>query len=155
MANYSEMLVDTERKVVKRWKLIHQTLKNQPESIFPFQSINAGTHGKGNNWSCGYWKNDHLQDILNGHRKMLETNQFHQGTMIVHSVGGGTGSGLGSRLAQELRDLYPKQFLMATRFAFLLTELVFFLLILEKRRYSPIMHFFHSLGCKSRIDFDS
>lgn len=30
------------------------------------------------------------------------------GTMMTYSLGGGTGSGLGSRLLEEVRDLYPK-----------------------------------------------
>mmetsp|Transcript_88755 Transcript_88755/g.286814 ORF Transcript_88755/g.286814 Transcript_88755/m.286814 type:complete len:401 (-) Transcript_88755:396-1598(-) len=32
----------------------------------------------------------------------------HIGTVLTHSLGGGTGSGLGSRLAVELRDEYPR-----------------------------------------------
>ena len=31
--------------------------------------------------------------------------------MLMHSLSGGTGSGLGTRLAEELRDLYPTHFL--------------------------------------------
>ena len=36
------------------------------------------------------------------------------GTLMTYSLGGGTGSGLGSRLLEELRDLYPKIPLLAT-----------------------------------------
>ena len=33
--------------------------------------------------------------------------------MLCHSVGGGTGSGLGSLLVQEVRDAYPRHYLTA------------------------------------------
>lgn len=33
---------------------------------------------------------------------------------MTYSLGGGTGSGLGSRLLEEVRDLYPKIPLLAT-----------------------------------------
>jgi len=37
--------------------------------------------------------------------------------MLAHSLGGGTGSGLGSRLVQELRDEHPRAYLLASSIA--------------------------------------
>ncbi|EOD08281.1 hypothetical protein EMIHUDRAFT_120931, partial [Emiliania huxleyi CCMP1516] len=39
------------------------------------------------------------------------------GVMLAHSLGGGTGSGLGSRLVQELRDEHPRAYLLASSIA--------------------------------------
>jgi len=37
----------------------------------------------------------------------METVGFLSGTILVHSLTGGTGSGLGARLIETLRDAYP------------------------------------------------
>ena len=43
------------------------------------------------------------------HLKMLSyyLSFFFQGTIVVHSLAGGTGSGLGSHLVEKLRETYP------------------------------------------------
>ena len=46
-------------------------------------------------------------------RRHVERLDDYQGTVLLHSLAGGTGSGLGTRLLEELRDLYPLHFLTA------------------------------------------
>lgn len=45
-------------------------------------------------------------------RKEAEQSDFFLGTVMTHSLAGGTGSGLGSRLLEEIRDSFPKAYLM-------------------------------------------
>ena len=46
-------------------------------------------------------------------RKEVERSDFFLGMVMVHSLAGGTGSGLGSRLIEEYRDEYCKSYLMS------------------------------------------
>jgi tubulin delta len=45
-------------------------------------------------------------------RREAEKSDFVMGSVIMHSLAGGTGSGLGSRVIEEYKDYFPKQFLM-------------------------------------------
>ena len=45
-------------------------------------------------------------------RKEAEQSDFFLGTVMTHSLAGGTGSGLGSRLLEEYRDSFSKAYLM-------------------------------------------
>ena len=45
-------------------------------------------------------------------RKEVERSDFFLGTVLMHSLAGGTGSGLGSRLLEAYRDTYGKAYLM-------------------------------------------
>ena len=46
-------------------------------------------------------------------RKEVERSDFFLGMVLVHSLAGGTGSGLGSRLVEEYRDTFGKSYLMS------------------------------------------
>ena len=90
------IFVDTEPKV------INSILKNPNLSPLIKPSNTFSTHdGRGNNWAFGYSKQDGLETlVLDALRREAETCDFYQGSFMLHSVGGGTGSGLGSRLAE-------------------------------------------------------
>lgn len=45
-------------------------------------------------------------------RRQVERSDFFLGTMMVHSLAGGTGSGVGSRLMETYRDTYGKAYLV-------------------------------------------
>ena len=45
-------------------------------------------------------------------RKEVERADFFLGMVMVHSLAGGTGSGLGSRLIESYRDNFGKAYLM-------------------------------------------
>jgi tubulin delta len=45
-------------------------------------------------------------------RKESEQADYYLGTVLVHSLAGGTGSGLGSRLLEEYKDVFNKAYLM-------------------------------------------
>lgn len=71
----------------------------------------TGAHGAGNNWATGYYTNGSaLMDcILEASRKQAEKCDCLQGFQNTHSIGGGTGSGLGSLLINRLRDEYENR----------------------------------------------
>lgn len=91
----AQLVVDTERKV---WRKHLSLYKDQ--TVYK----DLGTGGRGNNWACGY---SDPMDVMESFRKACEITPSNS-MLLVHSLGGGTGSGLGSRLAVEIRDDYPK-----------------------------------------------
>jgi len=101
------VLVDMEPGVL-------HAIKNSPQGKL-FSSSGFWVHpegaGAGNNWAKGFAAGesslvlDQVMDIVS---REAEACDFLEGFMFTHSIAGGTGSGLGSRLLQELRDRYPK-----------------------------------------------
>jgi tubulin delta len=45
-------------------------------------------------------------------RKEIEAADAYRGTVLWHSTGGGTGSGVGSKLSEMLRDTYPRSHIL-------------------------------------------
>lgn len=76
--------------------------------LFNPDSIVSGKMGAGNNWARGhYTEGAELMDaVLDVTRRQVENCDCLQGFQIVHSIGGGTGSGMGSLLMNRLRDEY-------------------------------------------------
>jgi len=104
--------VDTECKVIKR-------LWNEFGIRYNKSSLIAGVKGCGSNWAVGYYGNkDSHQDSLLGRtlaaiRKETERCSSFSGIILIHSLAGGTGSGLGSLLHQKLRDEYPMNYILS------------------------------------------
>merc|ERR1712157_402672 len=68
-----------------------------------------GQTGAGNNWAKGrYTEGAELIDsVLDVARKEAEGCDCLQGFQITHSLGGGTGSGMGTLLISKIREEYP------------------------------------------------
>jgi len=68
-----------------------------------------GQTGAGNNWAKGYYTEgaELVDQVLDVVRKEAETCEALQGFQISHSLGGGTGSGLGSLILSKIREEYP------------------------------------------------
>ncbi|KAL3230163.1 Tubulin gamma chain [Nakaseomyces bracarensis] len=67
--------------------------------------------GAGNSWSTGYDHGINNQDrILDMIDRELDSTDNFEGFQLLHSVAGGTGSGLGSSLLEALTDRYSKSF---------------------------------------------
>merc|ERR1712012_955983 len=63
--------------------------------------------GAGNNWAKGFCVGAELIDlVLDGVRREVEGCDCLQGFQMCHSLGGGTGSGLGSLLLSKLDESY-------------------------------------------------
>lgn len=71
--------------------------------------VNTGQSGAGNNWAKGhYTEGAELADsVLDVVRKEAESCDCLQGFQLTHSLGGGTGSGMGTLLISKMREEYP------------------------------------------------
>jgi tubulin beta len=68
-----------------------------------------GQSGAGNNWAKGHYTEgaelvDAVMDVV---RKETETCDCLQGFQLAHSLGGGTGSGMGTLLISRLYEEFP------------------------------------------------
>lgn len=82
--------------------------------VTSFVSI-LGECGAGNNWAKGFYTNgcNLLEEVLDAVRKEAEACDSIQGFQVAHSLGGGTGSGLGTLILYHLREEYPDRILSA------------------------------------------
>jgi len=68
-----------------------------------------GQSGAGNNWAKGHYTEgaeliDSVMDVV---RKEAESSDCLQGFQITHSLGGGTGAGMGTLLLSKIREEFP------------------------------------------------
>ena len=63
----------------------------------------------GNNWAKGHYTEgaELIDSVLDVLRKESEGCDCLQGFQLAHSLGGGTGSGLGTLLISKIREEYP------------------------------------------------
>ncbi|KAG8230663.1 hypothetical protein J437_LFUL010682 [Ladona fulva] len=68
-----------------------------------------GQSGAGNNWAKGHYTEgaELVDQVLDVVRKEAENCDCLQGFQLVHSLGGGTGSGMGTLLISKIREDYP------------------------------------------------
>ena len=65
--------------------------------------------GAGNNWAKGHYTEgaEHVDVVLDAFRREVEVCDCMQGIQLCHSLGGGTGSGMGTLLVSRIREEYP------------------------------------------------
>ncbi|KAH9997538.1 gamma tubulin [Russula vinacea] len=100
------ILIDLEPRVINN--ILTSPFANlyNPENIF--MSQDGG--GAGNNWAQGYATGEKLyEDIMEMVDREAEGSDSLEGFMLMHSIAGGTGSGLGSFLLERLNDKFPKK----------------------------------------------
>ena len=75
---------------------------------YPFYE-NVHYSGSGNNWAMGYGNssNEFLQYTVDKIFHELEYCDNYANFFLLHSLSGGTGSGIGSSISEELSDLVP------------------------------------------------
>ncbi|KAI1713554.1 tubulin/FtsZ family, GTPase domain-containing protein [Ditylenchus destructor] len=68
-----------------------------------------GQSGAGNNWAKGHYTEgaELVDNVLDVVRKEAEGCDCLQGFQLTHSLGGGTGSGMGTLLVSKIREEYP------------------------------------------------
>jgi len=68
-----------------------------------------GSNGAGNNWAKGHYTEgaEQVEAVLDRVRVEMEACEAAQGFQLFHSLGGGTGSGMGTLLLLKIRDAYP------------------------------------------------
>jgi tubulin beta len=78
-----------------------------PESYLSLQS------GAGNNWAAAHYNlsSQIMPDLLDAVRKQAEQCEGLEAFQVWHSLGGGTGAGLGSLIAAKLKEEYSDRLL--------------------------------------------
>ncbi|KAJ2941925.1 hypothetical protein O0L34_g10742 [Tuta absoluta] len=68
-----------------------------------------GQSGAGNNWAKGHYTEgaELVDSVLDVIRKEAEGCDSLQGFQLAHSLGGGTGSGMGTLLLSKIREEFP------------------------------------------------
>lgn len=77
--------------------------------LFRPDNFVMGQSGAGNNWAKGYYTEgaEFVEQCMDIVRREAESCDVLQGFQVTHSLGGGTGSGLGTLLVSEIREEYP------------------------------------------------
>ncbi|MFA0809558.1 hypothetical protein [Microbulbifer epialgicus] len=67
------------------------------------------TEGTNNNWAKGFYTKgaELINEIMAGVKKELDACANPQGVILFHSLGGGTGSGLGSLILSKIKTMNP------------------------------------------------
>ena len=99
------VLIDTEKKAVTD---ILQDRTGSSNWKYDRQSIWAQGCGSGNNWAYGYEQNGFAakNEVMDRMRHQAEKCDRFGGFVMFQSLAGGTGSGLGSRITEEVRDSF-------------------------------------------------
>ncbi|KAF8495326.1 beta-tubulin 2 [Gautieria morchelliformis] len=99
--------VDLESGVLNKIRSGAQGALYRPDTMISSNS------GAGNNWAKGYYTEgaELIEQILECLRQQSEACNALQGFQMLHSLGGGTGAGLGSLLLSKLREEYPDRML--------------------------------------------
>lgn len=102
------ILLDLEPRVINNILQSPYSKLYNPENIF--MSKEGG--GAGNNWAHGYSSGQKVSDeVLDMVDREADGSDSLEGFMMMHSIAGGTGSGMGSYLLEALNDRYPKKIL--------------------------------------------
>ena len=77
-----------------------------PENFF----VGQQGIGAGNNWGTGYAAGEGVQEeIFDMIDREADGSDSLEGFMLLHSIAGGTGSGLGSFILERMNDRFPKK----------------------------------------------
>lgn len=101
-------LIDTEPKAVD---FAQQVSRASGRWTYDARCRVVGRRGAGNNWALGYHEHAAAlsEDISSAVRCAVETCDRVAGFLVLMSLAGGTGSGVGAFVCELLRDLYPHQ----------------------------------------------
>lgn len=104
------VLIDMEEGVV------NEIMKSPLRKIFNSKQLITDVSGAGNNWAVGYYEYgyQYKEKIANVIRKAAEECDCLQCFFCIHSMGGGTGSGVGTFVLRLLEDEYPNIYRFVT-----------------------------------------
>uniref|UniRef100_A0A3Q2QIS2 Tubulin epsilon 1 n=1 Tax=Fundulus heteroclitus TaxID=8078 RepID=A0A3Q2QIS2_FUNHE len=97
------VLIDMEEGVV------NGILQGPLREVFDSTQLLTDVSGSGNNWAVGHltYGSAYREAIVNKLRKAAEHCDCLQCFFLIHSMGGGTGSGLGTRVLSLLEEEFP------------------------------------------------
>jgi len=100
------ILLDLEPRVLHSIQASAYKNIYNPENFY----IHKDGTGAGNNWGMGYSMGEQVhEDILDMIDREADGSDSLEGFMMLHSIAGGTGSGLGSYMLERLNDRFPKK----------------------------------------------
>jgi len=99
------VLVDLEPGVLNNIK------SGKLGTFFRPENMIHATNGAGNNWAKGHYTegSELVDQVLDVVRKEVESCDCLQGFQFTHSLGGGTGSGMGTLIITKIREQYPEK----------------------------------------------
>jgi len=89
-----------------------EAIKGGPAcDLFKPDNFVFGQSGAGNNWAKGHYTEgaELIDQVLDVVRREMESCDCLQGFQLCHSLGGGTGSGLGTLLLAKIREEYSER----------------------------------------------
>ncbi|PSN66157.1 tubulin-domain-containing protein [Corynespora cassiicola Philippines] len=100
------ILLDLEPRVLNGIQTSAYKNIYNPENFY----IHKDGTGAGNNWGAGYSMGEQVQEeVLDIIDREADGSDSLEGFMLLHSIAGGTGSGLGSFMLERLNDRFPKK----------------------------------------------
>eukprot|EP00906_Rhabdomonas_costata_P012985 RCo018659 len=100
------LLLDLEPRVINSIRSGEYRNLYNPENIF----LQGDGGGAGNNWAVGFEAAEKMfDDIADMIDREADGSESLEGFVMIHSIAGGTGSGMGSYLLERLQDRYPKK----------------------------------------------
>ncbi|XP_066925040.1 tubulin epsilon chain-like [Clytia hemisphaerica] len=104
------VLIDMEEGV------INEILSSRLRGLFDNNQLITDVSGAGNNWAVGHleYGQQYKESFLEVIRKTVEDCDCLQCFFCIHSMGGGTGSGVGTFVLKLLEDEYPEIFRFST-----------------------------------------
>ncbi|KAI9870891.1 MAG: gamma-tubulin, partial [Pleopsidium flavum] len=100
------ILLDLEPRVINGIQTgAYKNIYN-PENFY----IGKQGIGAGNNWAAGYAAGETVQEeVFDMIDREADGSDSLEGFMLLHSIAGGTGSGLGSFILERMNDRFPKK----------------------------------------------
>jgi tubulin epsilon len=94
--------------------VLSQVMRGPQRHLFGATQFVRSVSGSGNNWAQGFagYGPEYDAQLREGVRRLVERCESPQAFFVLHSLGGGTGSGLGTYLLELLAD----EFAETTRF---------------------------------------
>eukprot|EP00435_Cladocopium_sp_Y103_P029282 s1194_g7.t1 len=105
------LLLDMEPRVINVIQTSEYAELYNPENVF----ISKDGGGAGNNWAKGYSQAEKVQEdpprqeVFDMVDREADGSDSLEGFVLIHSIAGGTGSGMGSFLLEAINDRYPKK----------------------------------------------
>ncbi|XP_038617344.1 tubulin epsilon chain isoform X1 [Tachyglossus aculeatus] len=104
------VLIDMEEGVV------NEILQGPLRDVFDSKQLITDVSGSGNNWAVGHkvFGCQYRERIMEKLRKTAEHCDCLQCFFVIHSMGGGTGSGLGTFVLNVLEEEFPEVYRLVT-----------------------------------------
>lgn len=92
--------------------VLHSMLRGPLNYLFDSNFFVSDVSGAGNNWAVGHMEygDQYIESIANATRHQVEQCDCIQAFFVTHSLSGGTGSGLGTRVLGMLEEEFPHVF---------------------------------------------